>query len=989
VGWRADKMNDHINNQKKIRLKKFSVVLISLILLFSVPAHNPAFAVDLSFDSQINLSSNDGNSITPQVTISGSNVYVIWRDLTSGNEIFIKRSTDDGQNFAFPTTPADGVLSGAGTPSGVKLAVAGSNVYVVWKQSNEIFIAISTDSGVTFGGATNISNTGATSKDPQVGAVGTNVYVVWQEGSDVLLKRSTDSGQNFVFPTTPSDGDLGDTGGATAKPQIAISGTSVYVVWRENVSGSGDIKLSRSTDSGVNFASPTTPADGNLSSNTGASITPQIAASGSNVYVVWRDDTPAGGDKDILFKASDDNGATFGSAKNLSENSGESTTPQIAASGNRAFVVWDDNTPDAGNDGDILFITGTTVTTSITFEAPQQFKTTQTVDLTIVDAASNTNSGSIQTISATITSVTDTNEGGSGIAIDLTETGDDTGNFVGSVTFTEGETSDSTDTLKVVAGDTVTATFGAFTGTATIFPITIEFLLESSGSPFNGFDYGDIVNIRVTDKNSNIDSGTAETISVNVKSNRDSTGISLSLTETGPNTDIFGGPSVRLIFMDKNPNDPLFPTSGTVIVSSIGNSNAPPITASITSPTDTNNGGSGITLTLSETGEGTTDFTATLTLSPTTSAEESTIQVAGGDIVKITISSFTSNALVAPHSNTIGAISVNPRGNVVVIDTVTATYKVTTKNIEVKITAGEGGGGGGLVRPGLVVNALAGISIFGGSGKGVAQPTFGDVQMTSLEVNSDGLGGIIETKENSLEHTNVVNTGDTQVFRFDLYENGGINNLEHVAVYLNIRGEDFAIEDSDTFLIWEKSKPLEVNDPHGFFADVDFNVLQGDDAFNLVLNLEVIFAKPMETSHIVLKTWDLDRWSGDLELVDALTVVDPGILETEESTTEESTPEAVLTESETQHIPVWVRNNANWWSENQIDDSDFVAGMQYLIDKKIMKIPETQVASESSGEISMPDWIKNNAGWWAEGQITDDDFVTGMQWLVANGIMRV
>jgi len=255
--------------------------------------------------------------------------------------------------------------------------------------------------------------------------------------------------------------------------------------------------------------------------------------------------------------------------------------------------------------------------------------------------------------------------------------------------------------------------------------------------------------------------------------------------------------------------------------------------------------------------------------------------------------------------------------------------------------------------------------------------------MTSLPVTSDGFGGILEPEENSLEQTNVVKTGDTQVFRFDLYEDGGINNLEHVSIYLNLRGED-AVEDSDTFVRWVKNKPLEVNDPNGFFADVDFNVLQKDTAYNLVLNFKVIFAKPMETSHIVLRTWDLDRWSSDLKLVDALKVVEPGILETEEST-----PEAVLIEAETQHIPIWVRNNANWWAENQIDDSDFVAGMQYLIDKKIMKIPETQVASDSSGETFMPDWIKNNAGWWSEGLITDDDFVQGMQWLVANGIMRV
>jgi len=40
-------------------------------------------------------------------------------------------------------------------------------------------------------------------------------------------------------------------------------------------------------------------------------------------------------------------------------------------------------------------------------------------------------------------------------------------------------------------------------------------------------------------------------------------------------------------------------------------------------------------------------------------------------------------------------------------------------------------------------------------------------------------------------------------------------------------------------------------------------------------------------------------------------------------------------------------------------------------------------------ETSIPGWIKNNAGWWAEGQIDDSSFVTGLQWLISNGIMKI
>jgi len=40
-------------------------------------------------------------------------------------------------------------------------------------------------------------------------------------------------------------------------------------------------------------------------------------------------------------------------------------------------------------------------------------------------------------------------------------------------------------------------------------------------------------------------------------------------------------------------------------------------------------------------------------------------------------------------------------------------------------------------------------------------------------------------------------------------------------------------------------------------------------------------------------------------------------------------------------------------------------------------------------ETSIPGWIKNNAGWWADGQIDDGSFVTGLQWLISNGIMKI
>jgi len=40
-------------------------------------------------------------------------------------------------------------------------------------------------------------------------------------------------------------------------------------------------------------------------------------------------------------------------------------------------------------------------------------------------------------------------------------------------------------------------------------------------------------------------------------------------------------------------------------------------------------------------------------------------------------------------------------------------------------------------------------------------------------------------------------------------------------------------------------------------------------------------------------------------------------------------------------------------------------------------------------QIAIPDWIKNNAGWWATDQIDDSAFLKGIQYLVQNGIIVI
>ncbi len=96
---------------------------------------------------------------------------------------------------------------------------------------------------------------------------------------------------------------------------------------------------------------------------------------------------------------------------------------------------------------------------------------------------------------------------------------------------------------------------------------------------------------------------------------------------------------------------------------------------------------------------------------------------------------------------------------------------------------------------------------------------------------------------------------------------------------------------------------------------------------------------------------------------------------------------AYLLKLEKNDIPYWVKNNAGWWATDKISDNDFISGIQYLVENKIIMLNSENTKKNSSNVI--PIWIKNNAGWWANDEIPDEAFVSGIKYLIENGIMKI
>jgi len=85
-------------------------------------------------------------------------------------------------------------------------------------------------------------------------------------------------------------------------------------------------------------------------------------------------------------------------------------------------------------------------------------------------------------------------------------------------------------------------------------------------------------------------------------------------------------------------------------------------------------------------------------------------------------------------------------------------------------------------------------------------------------------------------------------------------------------------------------------------------------------------------------------------------------------------------------IPDWIKEDAKWWSSSVISDSEFIDGIDFLIEEKIITIPPTV---QSLTDRTIPAWVKNNAKWWSNDQITDDEFIRSIQYLVKKGIIQV
>jgi len=87
-------------------------------------------------------------------------------------------------------------------------------------------------------------------------------------------------------------------------------------------------------------------------------------------------------------------------------------------------------------------------------------------------------------------------------------------------------------------------------------------------------------------------------------------------------------------------------------------------------------------------------------------------------------------------------------------------------------------------------------------------------------------------------------------------------------------------------------------------------------------------------------------------------------------------------------IPNWIRNDAGTWSTGTEGNDKFVNGLKFLIEEEIISVSEN-VFTDEKIPLKVPDWLKNNARWWANGLISDSEYVFAMQYLIERQIISL
>lgn len=219
------------------------------------------------------------------------------------------------------------------------------NWVATWYIANDgdfdVLVARSSDNGATWSPTVALNSNAAVDTEgdshPDVATDGLGNWVVvwgfyppWPDDSEIMVARSTDNGaswtaQAYVDPGAPGSDTVDDY-----YPHVTTDGSGTWLSFWRHGGGEADIYFSRSTDNGATWSVPA-PLHGNFLTDTGLDDSPRAAGDGNGNWVVaWYSSDNLGGSipnsGNIFVSRSADDGVTWSAPTYLNSNAPTDTT---------------------------------------------------------------------------------------------------------------------------------------------------------------------------------------------------------------------------------------------------------------------------------------------------------------------------------------------------------------------------------------------------------------------------------------------------------------------------------------------------------------------------------------------------------------------------------------------------------------------------------------------------------------------------------------
>ena len=228
-----------VNHQYIGRLTEVAVISSGIMIFFFLVGtvfDSNTFAIE---NSTFILSNITYDSINPEISVSGDDIYSSWIsnvDSNNSDVMFAKIS-----NASPLLTNISNVSNTPGISNIIKLKASKNNVYITWedKQSGQwqLLFRKSQDGGETFSNLRNLSDTTGNVHLHDLSTSGGNVFVVWAANEnvsstdkDIFFRRSVNFGNSFneIINLSNNPDDSLDPHMITSE-----NGTIIYIVWTE------------------------------------------------------------------------------------------------------------------------------------------------------------------------------------------------------------------------------------------------------------------------------------------------------------------------------------------------------------------------------------------------------------------------------------------------------------------------------------------------------------------------------------------------------------------------------------------------------------------------------------------------------------------------------------------------------------------------------------------------------------------------------------